>query len=184
MLFRSSIQKQGGQNVNPEPSPINVYSGNLFLVGDNTPGQWRLWEATPLLRVGSSDIFSATLYLTASGSFKIATDRDGDYSQKFFFRDANDYGRVSEDGTGDRQWSVGSDANYTVSVNMQNMTISIRTADQSNARGFSGADEFTSINNVETSYVDDDVYYTLQGVRVSNPDKGVYVIKGKKVIVK
>ena len=179
-----SIQKQGGQNVNPEPSPINVYSGNLFLVGDNTPGQWRLWEATPLLRVGSSDIFSATLYLTASGSFKIATDRDGDYSQKFFFRDANDYGRVSEDGTGDRQWSVGSDANYTVSVNMQNMTISIRTADQSNARGFSGADEFTSINNVETSYVDDDVYYTLQGVRVSNPDKGVYVIKGKKVIVK
>lgn len=29
-----------------------------------------------------------------------------------------------------------------------------------------------------------DVYYTLQGVRVTNPTKGVYILNGKKVIVK
>lgn len=29
-----------------------------------------------------------------------------------------------------------------------------------------------------------DVYYTLQGVRVTNPTKGVYIVNGKKVIVK
>ena len=75
----------------------------LYLVGDNTPGQWRLWEATPLQPTSASGIYSATLPLTASGSFKIATDKDGDYSQKFFFRDAANSGKISEDGTGDPQ---------------------------------------------------------------------------------
>ena len=30
----------------------------------------------------------------------------------------------------------------------------------------------------------DDNYYTLQGIRVKNPSKGVYIKNGKKVIVK
>ncbi len=116
-----SIEKQG--SVEPDPVPVDNVS--LYLVGDNTPGKWNLKEATPLQPTSASGIYSATLRLTASGSFKIVTDKDGDYSQKFFFRDAANSGKISEDGTGDRQWTVGEDGDYTVTVDMNQMTISI-----------------------------------------------------------
>ena len=31
---------------------------------------------------------------------------------------------------------------------------------------------------------EDNVYYTLQGTRVQNPTKGLYILNGKKIIVK
>ena len=44
----------------------------------------------------------------------------------------------------------------------------------------------TGINNIDNDAVagEKDVYYNLQGVRVSNPGKGVYIKNGKKVLVK
>lgn len=40
----------------------------------------------------------------------------------------------------------------------------------------------TGIGDVKTADPDDDAYYTLQGVRVMRPSKGVYVHKGRKVV--
>lgn len=45
-------------------------------------------------------------------------------------------------------------------------------------------EEVTGISNVSTESVSDNGYYTLQGVKVSQPQKGVYVKNGKKVIIK
>ena len=43
----------------------------------------------------------------------------------------------------------------------------------------------TSLNNTVENKVYDDAYYTLQGVKVDNPSaKGIYIHKGKKVLVK
>ena len=42
----------------------------------------------------------------------------------------------------------------------------------------------TSISQVETSGQDSDIYYDLQGRRVKNPVKGIYVVNGKKMVVK
>ena len=44
----------------------------------------------------------------------------------------------------------------------------------------------TGINNIDNDGVagEKDVYYNLQGVRVTNPGKGVYIKNGKKVLVK
>ena len=44
----------------------------------------------------------------------------------------------------------------------------------------------TGINNIDNDGVagEKDVYYNLQGVRVANPGKGVYIKNGKKVLVK
>ena len=177
-----NIQKQGTQ-----PSPQPSYDGYdvLYLVGDNTPGQWRLWEATPLVAQSSQPgVFKATLPLTASGSFKIATDKDGDYSQKFFFRDANNYGKISEDATDDRQWSVGEDGYYTVVADMLNMTINIQRSSSAGAKSFNEVDAVTSISAISSSEGPDDVYYTLSGLRVTHPAKGIYIKNGRKVIVK
>ena len=44
-------------------------------------------------------------------------------------------------------------------------------------------DSATGINNISTSTVDKDSYYTLDGVKVAQPTKkGVYVHNGKKIV--
>ena len=43
----------------------------------------------------------------------------------------------------------------------------------------------TTIHHAASELSDNDnAYYTLQGVRVSNPSKGVYIHNGKKIIVR
>ena len=51
---------------------------------------------------------------------------------------------------------------------------------------FGDDDETTDIENITTDEEtkDNDVYYNLNGQRVSNPQKGVYIHNGKKVIIK
>ena len=43
-------------------------------------------------------------------------------------------------------------------------------------------EEVTGISNVNTESVSDNSYYTLEGVKVAHPQKGVYVKNGKKII--
>lgn len=45
-------------------------------------------------------------------------------------------------------------------------------------------DDVTGISNVSTDVEEDGDFYTLQGVKVAQPQKGVYIKNGKKVIVK
>lgn len=47
-------------------------------------------------------------------------------------------------------------------------------------------DDITGINSATQTVTDDgnDVIYNLQGQRVTNPSKGIYIINGKKVIIK
>lgn len=42
----------------------------------------------------------------------------------------------------------------------------------------------TSIDNIQGRKVEDGIYYNLSGQRVQNPTKGLYVLNGKKVIIK
>ena len=49
---------------------------------------------------------------------------------------------------------------------------------------FSFDDEPTGINKVQGIEQKDDSYYNLQGQRVNLPMKGLYIINGKKVVVK
>ena len=56
-----------------------------------------------------------------------------------------------------------------------------------NTRGLAEGGAVTGIDSVEdgkTNTGDDDVYYNLQGQRVDNPGKGLYIKNGKKVIVR
>ena len=52
-----------------------------------------------------------------------------------------------------------------------------------------GSDDTTGIKEIETeeqkeSVIDDDAIYNLSGVRVTNPQKGIYIKNGKKYIIK
>ena len=52
-----------------------------------------------------------------------------------------------------------------------------------NARGLNG-DGTTGIHSIENGESENDVYYNLQGQRVDNPTKGIYIRNGKKVVIK
>jgi len=54
-----------------------------------------------------------------------------------------------------------------------------------NARGVNG-DGTTGIHSIENGKmkIENDVYYNLQGQRVENPTKGIYIKNGKKVVMK
>ncbi|MBP3745025.1 MAG: SusF/SusE family outer membrane protein [Prevotella sp.] len=173
-----SIVKQAGSE------SLFGYYDVLYLVGDNTPGQWRLWEATPLVQAGNTFYYTAMLPLTASGSFKIATDKDGDYSQKFFFRDANNSGLISEDATDDRQWSVGEDGYYKVAVDLKDGSIYINKVTANMLKGYSELNGATTIGRIDAAVSEDNSYYTLSGVKVQKPTRGIYIVGGRKVIVK
>lgn len=142
-----------------------IYS-SLFLVGGNTPGGWSVDDGTPLYQTPATPyIYSAKVELKGSGSFKIATSirGGGTYSaEHFLFRDAANPGKISSDDTGDLQWSVEKDDTYNVIVNTVDSTISI-----------------TSTTSVEGPEVNDDMlpstYYNLQGQKVANPEKGIYI---------
>lgn len=45
-------------------------------------------------------------------------------------------------------------------------------------------DDVTAINKVETKKVEDGVFYTLAGQQVAQPTKGLYIVNGKKVVIK
>ena len=44
--------------------------------------------------------------------------------------------------------------------------------------------ESTGISNVGVNEDNSGDYYTLQGVKVAQPQKGIYIQNGKKVIIK
>jgi hypothetical protein len=45
-------------------------------------------------------------------------------------------------------------------------------------------DEVTMIDVVETETIKDNTVYDLNGRRVKNPTRGIYVVNGKKVLIK
>ncbi len=149
-----------------------VHYNILYLVGGNTPGGWSLNDATPLKQSNDNPfLFTATLRLTADGSFKVAVNCFADFAQKFYFRDATDDARVSEDTTDDRQWSVAEDGEYDVQIDIDAMTISIVKHTE------------TAITAVPVT-TSAPLRYTLSGMKANANAKGICIENGKKILVR
>lgn len=153
-----------------QAAPIEYCS--LFLVGGNTPGGWSVDNGTPLYQsVETPYTYSnKDVYITSDGSFKIARSikGGGTFDAKYwFYRDANDSGKISTDNANDLQWSVAGDGNYAVSVNTVDNSISINKV----------VDETTGITTIITDASNDGnaTYYNLQGVKVEHPASGIYI---------
>lgn len=78
-----------------------------------------------------------------------------------------------------------------VSINIASITIAPTTYPFSGveqAREFLGFgdDETTAIEQIESKKpaIDDDAWYTMQGVKVAQPTKGLYIHNGKKIVIK
>jgi hypothetical protein len=73
---------------------------------------------------------------------------------------------------------------YTTSIAPAGIIyVSSITAGARDFLGFDFGDEATGVNEVKTQKVDGE-YYNLAGQRVAQPTKGLYIVNGKKVIMK
>lgn len=140
---------------------------SLYLVGEATTGGWSVDEGTPLYQEKETPYIFSSETALKEGSFKIANavKGGGSWEQKYYyFRDANDEGKISTDGTDDRQWTISKAATYNVTVNTVAQTISIKEA------------ATNAVDIIEAADCDvTPVYYNLQGQKVANPDKGIFI---------
>ena len=84
--------------------------------------------------------------------------------ERQILRDANDATKMILNADGDNQWEITTAGKYDVTANIVDNTISILPSS-------AGVAEIEADASVEA------VYYNMQGMRVTNPEKGALVIK-------
>ena len=157
-----------------------IYYNVLYLVGDNTPGGWDLTAATPLVQDAENPfLFTAQVHMTApiNGTFKIATNPNSSYdddlslgAQQFFFRDNSDSGKISDDATDDRKWTVPAEDDYLVRVNLQTKDIDIWRAI---TIGQHGAATYCIDRQLDFDGMADISAYTVEGTSGNGDIQGI-----------
>ena len=142
----------------------------LWLVGSATTGGWELGKATMILPSDDNPmVFRGTVDLL-EGEMKIAVNKYTGYGQTFYLRDAADKTKMVFGGD-DNKWNIAKAGQYDVEADVKNLTISIKEHTS------------TGINNMETTATATAEYFTLSGVRLSAPAKGICVKRlGNRVV--
>ena len=143
----------------------------LWLVGSATTGGWDLGKATMILPSDDNPmVFRGTVDLL-EGEMKIAVNKHTGYGQTFYLRDAADDTKMVFGGD-DNKWNIAKAGQYDVEADVKNLTISIKEHTS------------TGINNMETTATATAEYFTLSGVRLSAPAKGICVKRQGNRVVK
>ena len=143
----------------------------LWLIGGATPGGWELNKGVKISpKADNPMVFRGTVDLLA-GDMKIAVNKHTGYSQTFYLRDAADETKMVFGGD-DNKWIIAKAGQYDVEADVKNLTISIKEHTQ------------TGINNMETTATATAEYFTLSGVRLSAPAKGICVKRQGNRVVK
>lgn len=157
-----------------QEKPVNTAS--LFLVGDATPNGWDVMKGTPLYQNPAEPyVLSNPAIAMTAGSFKIAAELKGACSfdaKYWYFRNADDAAKIARAQDGDLQWSIPEDGNYSVSVNLNTDAIDVDKVVP------------TAIDSVLAGESAPAEYYTLEGIRVENPGRGIYLRKCGSTVTK
>ena len=111
----------------------------------------------------------------AEGSFKIATviKGGGSFDQKYFyFRSADNDGKMALNQDGDLQWSIAETAAYNVTANTLTDDLTIAPA---------GLSAITAVDADTDAPAE---YFTLGGVKVVTPSAGLYICRRGDVVSK
>ena len=143
----------------------------LWLVGSATTGGWDLGKATMILPSDDNPmVFRGTVDLL-EGKMKIAVNKYTGYGQTFYQRDAADDTKMTFGGD-DNKWNISKAGQYDVEADVKNLTISIV---EHVANG---------ITNMATTATATAEYFTLSGVRLSAPAKGICIKRQGNRVVK
>lgn len=96
---------------------------NLYLVGNASPIGWHIDHAIQLEN-NSGGVFRYTGPLFA-GSYKFADSQAADWSQNFYVKDPSDATKILKN-KDDNQWSVDTLGQYQLTLDLNNMSISIQ----------------------------------------------------------
>lgn len=142
---------------------------SLFLVGEATSGGWNVMDGTPLYQNEEKPYeFSANGLALATGDFKIATTLKGASTwngEYWYFRDSSNPDRIALNQEGDYKWEITEAGRYDVSVNILDNSISVSKS------------ESNSVDAWNIDQPSESEYYTLTGMKVYNPVKGIYIKK-------
>ena len=139
---------------------------------------------------------SAEVAASTSGTFHYIFAKDNTNGEIGFYKLAEDYSRVTTEKEGDNE--IGTTVYYhrLAAHKAYLETTTDYTPDPPASPKFAGSrallrlsfgggEGTTAINTaLKNPIVEDGLYYTLQGVAVKNPSKGIYILNGKKVFVK
>ena len=143
----------------------------LWLVGSATTGGWELGKATMILPSDDNPmVFRGTVDLL-EGEMKIAVNKYTGYGQTFYQRDAADDTKMTFGGD-DNKWNISKAGQYDVEADVKNLTISIV---EHVANG---------ITNMATTANATADYFTLSGVGLSAPAKGICIKRQGNRVVK
>ena len=143
----------------------------LWLVGSATTGGWDLGKATMILPSDDNPmVFRGTVDLL-EGEMKSAVNKHTGYGQTFYLRDAADDTKMTFGGD-DNKWNISKAGQYDVEADVKNLTISIV---EHVANG---------ITNMATTANATADYFTLSGVRLSAPAKGICIKRQGNRVVK
>lgn len=79
-------------------------------------------------------------------------------------------------------WGADGGDSFAIAANKAYLAVPASVAGARN--GFAFGDDATGINNVNINLNDNDNCYDLQGRKVNKPGKGLYIVNGKKVVIK
>ena len=140
--------------------------------------------------------------VTASATYPAATHLKGQTSEGTVYRSV--YSDYSGDATGDELTNIKTKYRYILAKHNSEIGFYKLTTDHTlgahkayletdtdftpgaGARALIIFDDgqITSINSVQERKVENGIYYNLKGQRIQNPAKGLYIVNGKKVVVR
>ena len=156
-----------------------VAEGKVTLTETSTTWNWQGYilvgdEGTYDVPVTASATYPAATYLKGQvGSGTVAASTDGKYHYIFAKNSSGDiafYKLVADHTLGAKKAYLETDVDITPTTEAKGVSLFF-------------SDEETGISTVQVS-VQDDAIYTLSGVRVSNPTRGLYIVGGRKVFIK
>ena len=165
-----------GNNITPETNTIRIKSSFQTIL-----------TASQAAEFSYEKMFSANAekkWDPAKLTEQVAAPADANYANGSVTWSAVDGATMYALFMNDKFITLTDETSYNIEVNPDLYRLSIRSANAMGGFGPEGHVAGTTGIQTVKRVVDDDVIYNLQGVRVKNPGKGIYIINGKKTILK
>ena len=177
--------------------PVTVSAGTVTLTAATNATTWNYCGYILQGAEGTYDV-----PVTASATYPAATYLKGQTSEGTVYRSV--YSDYSGDATGDELTNIKTKYRYILAKHNSEIGFYKLTTDHTlgthkayletdtditpgaGARALIIFDDgqITSINSVQERKVENGIYYNLKGQRIQNPAKGLYIVNGKKVVVR
>ena len=123
-----TISKEGYYHVklNLQDNSVSILPYEVYMVGSATSIDWNIASALQL----TQDPSNAYIYTYTGdmkvGEFKFPVNRDGSWGQDMYMRTDDTHAYLHKGGASDdNKWNITADGNYTIRLNIKDLTISI-----------------------------------------------------------